>query len=132
MALRVMNLLTDLFFCNGYCVNYKAKKDSNNQKICREGGWAESSKNSSAATKKRRSNVSHKTLFNSKDIRMSSAIPLCRGQNPSKKKLANLAFDFLSPDLLVKRIPFLFSSFPDHFLSRKRNPPLQCLYFQKL
>lgn len=59
-----MNLLTDLFFCNGYCVKYKIKKgSSNNDKTCFEGGWFESSGNTNTAIKKRRSNVRYKTIF---------------------------------------------------------------------
>jgi hypothetical protein len=59
MALRLMDLLVDLFFCNGYCVSYKIKKDcKSNDKTCQEGGWSQSRRNSKTDIKQRRSNVS--------------------------------------------------------------------------
>lgn len=59
MALRLMDLLVELFFCNGYCVSYKISKDSKtNDKVCQEGGWNQSRRNSKSDIKQRRSNVS--------------------------------------------------------------------------
>lgn len=57
-GLRLVNVLAELLFCNGYCVTYKVKKGVDLDKTCREGGWLESKGNSKALTKQRRSNVS--------------------------------------------------------------------------
>lgn len=65
VAIRLMNLLVDLFFCNGYCMKLKLKKKSaQNDKICQEKGWQESS--TSSPIKQRRTNVLHLPLNNPK------------------------------------------------------------------
>lgn len=56
-SLRLVVLLLDLFFCNGYCVSFKARQGAELTRVCREGGWAGSAKNSRSQTKQRRATV---------------------------------------------------------------------------
>lgn len=58
LNIRILNLLTLLFFRNGFCVSYKESKDlEQTHKACLEGGWAGSGSNSSTNIVKRRTLV---------------------------------------------------------------------------